>query len=701
MKRLSILFLLNLCLAAIISAQTTVSDSVQVAAPDSTDVKELNEVSITAETYIHKGEYDLLLLSKENREFGTNALDAISSMSMFLTSLNSTNLSLWDHSEVFILIDGVPATGTDLKTYSSEEIKNVKFYAVAPPRYLGYTSGAVIDVILKKRHDRLYSGSFDTRNGINHIDGYNFASLAYRDSLNQVRVYYGGNYRNTDGIKVNSFYEYSPNVFSQYSQQKKYKWTGHSVSTSYQYYNGNHLFNAAVGYRYDKDSETLSGTRTLNRDAESFLTSSDTRNKTLANTLSLSLYYNYMLNNGGLFAINVVNTFGKSNSESFLKSSQYDNGAADFVDTYADNKSYSMIASSYFVSTALGGQYSFASRYEYKQLRQHYLENLYKPYSHSEFFNASIRWDKNNFAFSPTIGISVLNQVDAANSYTSVLPYVRLYSGWWPQGKLKGLALQLTLIKLDEAPSLSMLTSTPSYKDFYFYSKGNPELKNTSNYFANFAATYVVPDSRNMIAFKARVDYYDKPIASTIDNSGEMPVLMPKNINYSLDNFFLLYASWYPFSWLELAPYVELESFKNSTPTHKTNICFMRYGGGITFHYKDWELSLAANSPTKRFDGDLYRYGSPQYAVIAQYKYRNWSFGARYNYSGHNDMTRSNSPVFKYQTVADWKTSRETVCLTATYSFSIGRSRQHSSPVLYESSNDNGLNRYNSPHSSN
>lgn len=179
---------------------------------------------------------------------------------------------------------------------------------------------------------------------------------------------------------------------------------------------------------------------------------------------------------------------------------------------------------------------------------------------------------------------------------------------------------------------------------------------------------------------------------------------MPKNINYELNNYLMTYASWYPFSWLELAPYVELISYKNSTPNHKTNMCYMRYGGGITFHHRDWELSFAANSPTKRYDGDLYIYGSPQYAVITQYKYRNWSFGARYNYSGHNDMKRSNSPAFKYQIIEDNKQARETVCLTATYSFSVGRSRQHSNPILYElyeSSNDNGLNQYNSPQNSN
>lgn len=159
MKRLSILFLLNLCLISIISAQTTATDSAQVAVPDSTDVRALNEVEITAESVIHKDGYDLLFLSKANKEFETNALDAISSMSQFLTGLNGDGLVLWDRTEVFILIDGVPSTATELAAYKGDDIKNVKFYHVAPPQYMVYTTGAVVDVILKKDMTAFFQGT--------------------------------------------------------------------------------------------------------------------------------------------------------------------------------------------------------------------------------------------------------------------------------------------------------------------------------------------------------------------------------------------------------------------------------------------------------------------------------------------------------------------------------------------------------------
>lgn len=59
------------------------SDSTATATSDTTGVVSLNEVEIVAERVIHKGDHEVLLLSDENRTFGTNALDAISSLVYF------------------------------------------------------------------------------------------------------------------------------------------------------------------------------------------------------------------------------------------------------------------------------------------------------------------------------------------------------------------------------------------------------------------------------------------------------------------------------------------------------------------------------------------------------------------------------------------------------------------------------------------
>ena len=53
---------------------------------DTTKVVTLDEVVVKAERIIHKADHDVLYLSKDNRAFGTNALDAVSSLELFQTS---------------------------------------------------------------------------------------------------------------------------------------------------------------------------------------------------------------------------------------------------------------------------------------------------------------------------------------------------------------------------------------------------------------------------------------------------------------------------------------------------------------------------------------------------------------------------------------------------------------------------------------
>ena len=64
----------------------------------------LSEVVVKAERIIHKGDHDVLYLSNDNKKFGTNALDAVSSLELFQTAINETKLVSWDRQNVFILI---------------------------------------------------------------------------------------------------------------------------------------------------------------------------------------------------------------------------------------------------------------------------------------------------------------------------------------------------------------------------------------------------------------------------------------------------------------------------------------------------------------------------------------------------------------------------------------------------------------------
>ena len=174
----------------------------------------LSEVVVKAERIIHKGDHDVLYLSNDNKKFGTNALDAVSSLELFQTAINETKLVSQDRQNVFILINGVPSTAYDLRGYKGEDIKNVEFYSIAPPQYMSLTAGPVVNIVVKKRHDRSYTGYFNTSNAVNTGFGTNQIDLTYADSLNQVKLDYLIDYRNIGNIDNLAEYTYSPQLHS-------------------------------------------------------------------------------------------------------------------------------------------------------------------------------------------------------------------------------------------------------------------------------------------------------------------------------------------------------------------------------------------------------------------------------------------------------------------------------------------------------
>lgn len=661
----------------------------------------LSEVVVKAERIIHKGDHDVLYLSNDNKKFGTNALDAVSSLELFQTAINETKLVSWDRQNVFILINGVPSTAYDLRGYKGEDIKNVEFYSIAPPQYMSLTAGPVVNIVVKKRHDRSYTGYFNTSNAVNTGFGTNQIDLTYADSLNQVKLGYLVDYRNIGNIDNLAEYTYSPQLHSQYRGTSRYKGQYHNISASYQRYQGNHLFNAKVYTIIEplQDEEKRAGL--ISTDDTKYNGEGTSLLKSRSNTVAVDLYYRYLLKKGRLFAINVVNTFGNSYSDSKQSMLSENTGNNDYdynLHSRVDNDSYSFITNAVYASPLWGGSLSVGSRYEYKQLNQTSFNNKYKPYSHYEFLNTGGSWTWNTISFVPAVGLNIFKQTSSGISQTSVLPYIRLYSDWWGKGKMKGTTVQLTLTMRNISPSLNEITESETYLDPWLISAGNPKLKDYWITSGKLSFAYFSPNNKNQIVFMVQPSYANNKIATTILKEGDNVYFRPQNIGGDFEWRFDLYGSWYPFKWLELSPYVEYYISRLETPSQNINFDYWRIGGNITASFENLSLIFSVNSPTKVYDGDLLSRGSLQYAGTIQYKIGNWSVGAKYNYSGHNNYTVSNLPILRYNENKDWKPLQHMVRLTATYTFSVGKSRRHDGKILTESSKDNtGLGKFNTP----
>lgn len=678
---------------------------------DSTHVNELKEIVVEGETYRIEGEKHILFLSKENRNFGTNALDAISSLNRFKTTLDATTLQTINNENVFILINGVPSEGIDLRTFKGKDIKNVEYYQQAPAQYMVFTTGPIINVVLKKSHEAYFGGYFNTKNAVNTGFGTNQVTLSYRDSLNQMNLNYFGDYRNIHNIIINSKYNssYSSTFFD---QSQLYKGDLNNISASYQRFEGLHLFNAKLSLKTNPRNQKTNGVGyyITSPDEPIFQFSNFSNARSRSRSVNMALYYIKMLSAQSSLSAQIVGNVGDSYSESELNPNQVETFEDNVINTVRplltqiDNDTYAVRGSVSYTNYTKAGTFSGSALYNYAQLNSSFKDSKSKVLSHksylyagySNFFDPTKHSSITPCTTNLTAGLAVQNQHTWINSYTQVSPYIQGYIDWWPQ-KLKGFTTQLTLSFQRNQPEISLLSEVQTNINYDLVYIGNPILKNWTKTGAKVVIGYFPRTSRNRISVIANIDYRHKPIATVLCLDGQYNYITPTNLNYTFNPSFYLNGSWYPVKWLEVSPYIEYYMFRFNTPNSKVRKGYLRYGGRIAFLKDSWSLILAANSPTKTYTGDFSEDDVAQYAVQFQYKYRNWALGTSCNFRSGKSLTSASSSFYHYSVVQKWKPLYYLTQISIVYSFSVGRARRHQNPSNNEDLNNTGLNEYIQP----
>lgn len=520
------------------------SDST-AAANDTTGVVSLNEVEVVAERVIHKGDHEVLLLSEENRTFGTNALDAISSLVYFNTSLNGRTLTNDLNQNVYILINGVPADGDRLRTYKGDDIKKVEYYAIAPPKYTIFTFGPIVNVITKKKRDQQYDGYFNTSNAVATGYGFNQANLTYTDSLNMVKAGYWVNYRNIGNIGEHSEYNYDKlGRSTAYDTKRRYEGAKHNISAEYQRYQGNHLFNVSVVGVINPGEQNSSGTSLLTEGTQAYTGTSRSHLKSRANSISTTIYYGLVK---GLtsFAVSANGAFGKSYSEAWSKAvmpepySQYsyDNNSR------LDNTSYTFNSYALVTTPWLGGNFSTVAAYNYSQIKQEYSGNSVTPHTHNVFINTAMSWNFNNelYVFE-TLGASVYSEYNGTQTRTIFSPRLFFSVNWWPKS-VKGFNSRLDFVTTKNKSSLSSLSESYTYKDNWFIFTGNPELKDYWNSKGSLLTSYRFDDYGNRIIVSYSLSYSDNPFINTLEYDNEMVVAKQYEMSYRCYHYLYISGS--------------------------------------------------------------------------------------------------------------------------------------------------------------
>ena len=687
------------CFALTITTATAQESTASQEAPaDTTAARELKEVVVEGERIIHKPGCDILLLSDQNRKFGVNALEAISSINYFKTSIGGHDLTSYDGQSVLITINGIPATGYDLCAYSADEIKSVEYYAVTPPEFMSETDGPVINVITRKPRKHMVSGYFDLANAVSTLSGVNYGNLTYADSLNRVQASYRIGYNNFGDVEENSIFRYAPDHVAQYAKTGKLVSTWHTLDLVYQRDQGPHMFSATLSGLYEHSDEHTEGTANIvEADVTANGTSLDLA-KANAKSLALRLYYRLRLGGGRTFAFTVANTLGQSGSDATLRRNvapPYDALNYD-VSSITDNNTYALGAAAIFMMPLPNGQFSASARYGYTRLRQTNMGDLTHPSTHNAYAFAQYVWMKSGFSIIPSLGVTAIRDCLPVGNNNTFMPLVMLNASWRaPKGLLYGWLARLNYSMPTYTTNLGNMTDSYSYIDNGFIAAGNPDLESYSVHRSTLSVEYMSPDGRNSLRFATFPSYARHPMARVLTDIDGMMVRRMENIRYSYSNGFSMSAAWHVLPWLELHSNIDYHYRRDVMYDRRVSFSQWRLCGGFTVSKGHFEASASFNPPVKNIDGDLFKRESTQTVGRLRYKLNNFSVACRYLHYSQNNYTIGRSADFSYKIDTSRKACNHFVEIVLTYSFSKGKQTQHDNPMLYEGSSETGLGDFN------
>lgn len=664
---------------------------------DSLADKHLGEVTVMAAREVNQGGGKFkLYMTAADRNFGTNALDAISHMQRFTARLDASDLLTWDGQKVLIVINDVPSDGFDLRSYKADQIRYVEYYSVAPPKYAMLTSGPVVNVVIKRQHDMLLSASFNTSNAVTTGFGTNQLDLTYADSLNSVKVGYIVDYRDVHRLSQQSEYDYG-SFMTRYDLTGRYSGVYQRINASYQRFQGNDFFVARFNYVPDYGTEHYTGAGELIKSGLPFSAISDDKwRRSNSKSFSADLYYHHKFSSSRLMAVNVVNSFGRSSSYSSI-SQRYSGmeGYDQFAVSDLRNKAYTMVAQVSYSSKLWGYNFDVAGRYTYSRLSQDYRQGRSTPFSHDVFAYAAYTLydNRNTWTIAPLVGMVARNQHTGAATTTSVTPVFTLYAGYYSPsvtGLMATLRGQISSMSITE----SSLAPSVSVRDPWLVSMGNPSLKRFGYGYARFTLAYYHPRGKWQAQIYTQPELSRRRAVTILGEADGMFFMRKENLEGNVFvNTLEATAKYKVLPWLEVGPYFELYSYRYRMPDcGKVSEDYMRCGGSVTVNSGLWSVVLFANSRTKEYDGHIITGGSAQYGANVLYKYRNCSIGARYNYSGQNEYTSGVSDAMRYVDRTDWAPMKHLVRLTFTYYISKGKARNHDYRRLDNSVTETGLN---------
>ncbi len=643
------------------------------------EATDLDEVQVTAkmlEQYVDRTE---MYLTKYNRKFGINALDAISSLPMFVPKINSERLTSLKGADVNLLINGRRASVEELQNLKGDDIAKVVYYENVPAKYAGIYGGSVVDILLKKPKEIQVAGNISA-GGSNAVNISGRAGATLMTDKHYLNATFNMRNSNRNDYHASSLYDYGTLVNSFEASDGHQRSTTSTTQLAYQldfkndmlYIRG--LYNTSSGknstlYKILElgDEKGVEGNRQLS-------------SRPVRDMAEVDLYYTHSFGQDRNLCIDVVNWFSKTsqydtNQQNVSAESAYDSY---YNESSVKNRIYEVVGNIMYSMPLWHGSLSASVSERFSRIGQNYFDNFYTDEPTTELNKRSVT--AVNASYSRSF-----------NRFSASLKLTAYYLRTWLEETTENQFFLTPTIDLQyyfsnafimnfqawaqsSSRSLGVMNENRYFIDTYFFKENLSYMKSVNKYCAYINATLMPQGWSMMLMPMVGFSYNRHPYVNFIYRDGDYFIKRSQEITAERELTYGVVGQWMPFKGMQVYARAMGKYLTYSTPVEKVRQNWIDFLLNVSYTIGNVQLMAQMDTPGQQRDGAMIIHRGWSVSFSCLWKYKSFFANLSYNFYQKNDWRREEIPGFIHLESSYFDKQAYLVGINLGYSFTAGKS---------------------------
>lgn len=599
--------------------------------PDTTEVRNLNEVVIEASKVIHKPDRDIYFPNRNAVSNSQNGMELIRNLMIPSVMVNDIMGSIKSSGEtVQVRINGREATIEQVRELLPETIRKVEYIDNPGLRYNG--ASAVLNIIVS---NPTVGGSLmlQTMPALNCAWGENYGSLKFNKGRSQFGI--NASYKLTNRVNIHReynetfTYEDGSSLIRNETPIGGYlSDTNGSLTLDYSYIKPDTtvIWVGLSGFKRWDDGTLFEGILKLSNGDRDIRLNDENHRKSFAP--NLSAYWEQHFRKDQLLVVNINASFyhGSSSHRYIEKDFAKGNVLTDVGTAVNENNKAVGVEANYIkrfktANLTFGGSYSaYRNKGEYSSPNDY----IYRQWRDDVYFFGEYLQNIGKFTITGGVGVNYLHYVVKTTGKGN--------NSWnfRPQFSMsyrinKHHRIRLSLRSWQTAPTLSETSIMPQQIDGFQWRVGNPNLKISDSYrlalryylnYSRWTCNVSVRGYASPNAIAQNMKWEDSQLITSFENSKGL-----KTLSFSVSPQVEVIPGW-----LMLTGNIQykIESMKGDSYKH----CNRNWSGDISAMAQHWGFSLLAqySKAQKNLYGETISWGESMSLLSLSYKWRWFEF---------------------------------------------------------------------------